>query len=409
MKRLKRILPLFMVAMLFASNVPMIVGATDDTETSTQSTVDETTDSTNSGESDVPEDVSDADNQSDKDKKSTVESQSDDGTADASDVSDDTDEKADTAEDAEDDTEDVQSKTTDSNLVVTLGADLSDEQKATMYKYFDADPDEVNTIEVTHKDEVKYMEGVATAAQIGNRTLSCAYVEPTETGGIQVKTANLDFVTCTMISNALTTAGMVNCNVVAACPIKVSGTGALTGIMMAYETASGETLDEGKKEAATSELMITGALADEIGEEAATEVMAEAKADIFDKGLTDKEEIGEAIDKIAANHDATLTEDQKNQIVALLQTMSKYDYDLDSIQKSLDSLNEKVGGLSKAWDSVKSFFVGSGNGILNDTDDSILGDDVVVTSTVEESKYKDGLFTRIKNFFIGGDDKDKED
>ena len=45
----------------------------------------------------------------------------------------------------------------DSAKVVTLGANLSDEQKASMYKYFGTSADQVDTIEVTNTDERKYM------------------------------------------------------------------------------------------------------------------------------------------------------------------------------------------------------------------------------------------------------------
>ena len=120
----------------------------------------------------------------------------------------------------------------DSAKVVTLGANLSDEQKASMYKYFGTSADQVDTIEVTNTDERKYMEGIATESQIGTRTYSCSYVEPTDSGGIQVKVANLTFVTSSMIASTLLTSGVENCNVVAGSPIEVSGTGALTGIQM---------------------------------------------------------------------------------------------------------------------------------------------------------------------------------
>ena len=59
-----------------------------------------------------------------------------------------------------------------------------------MYKYFGTSADQVDTIEVTNTDERKYMEGIATESQIGTRTYSCSYVEPTDSGGIQVKVAN---------------------------------------------------------------------------------------------------------------------------------------------------------------------------------------------------------------------------
>ena len=93
----------------------------------------------------------------------------------------------------------------DSAKVVTLGANLSDEQKASMYKYFGTSADQVDT----NTDERKYMEGIATESQIGTRTYSCSYVEPTDSGGIQVKVANLTFVTSSMIASTLLTSGVL--------------------------------------------------------------------------------------------------------------------------------------------------------------------------------------------------------
>ena len=120
----------------------------------------------------------------------------------------------------------------DSSKVVTLGANLTEEQKTSMYEYFGTSADEVDTIEVTNADERKYMEGIASEEQIGTRTYSCSYVEPTSSGGVQVKVANLTYVTSSMIASTLLTSGVENCNVVAASPIEVSGTGALTGIIL---------------------------------------------------------------------------------------------------------------------------------------------------------------------------------
>ena len=128
----------------------------------------------------------------------------------------------------------------DSTKVVTLGADLTQEQKNTMMNYFKADSSQVQILTVTNADEREYLGNYIPLEQIGTRTLSCAYVRPTQSGGIKVRTANLNYVTGRMIANALSTAGISNCEAVAACPYEVSGTGALTGVMMAYETASGQ-------------------------------------------------------------------------------------------------------------------------------------------------------------------------
>lgn len=187
----------------------------------------------------------------------------------------------------------------DSSKVVTLGANLSDEQKTSMYEYFGTTAKEVDTIEVTNQDERKYMEGIASEAQIGKRTYSCSYVEPTEKGGIQVKVANLTFVTSSMIASTLLTSGVENCNVVAASPIEVSGTGALTGIMMAYESASGEELSEDQKAAATEELVTTGELAGEIGQQPASDLMNQVKQEVIEENLTDEGEIQDTVQSVA--------------------------------------------------------------------------------------------------------------
>lgn len=383
---MKKILPLLMAAVMVTASIPMMASASETpdeipaapaagTEISTEGT----------GEGTLAE--------------GTDNSTGIDGTAGDALNDTETTEPTDAEPEEEEPKEILEGENVDTDNVVTLGENLSEEQRAAMYEYFGTSADKVRTIIVSHADEVKYMEGIATAEQIGTSTNSCAYVEPTDSGGIKVKTANLNYVTSSMIASTLTTAGMENGNVIAACPFEVSGTGALTGIIMAYETASGESLDEGKKEAAMEELIATGNLSDVLGSEVATEVMNEVKTEIIDKGLKDPEEIGEAVDKIAANHDVTLTDEQRQEIVSVMEKIAQYDYDLGAIKNTLDGLNEKVGALESAWKSIKSFFVGSDDGILSQTNDAALGGNVLTDSTVSEGGFKDGLLTRIMNFF----------
>lgn len=300
--------------------------------------------------------------------------------------------------------EENQNQGGESTKVVTLGENLKESQRAAMYEYFGTSPEQVQTIVVTHTDEVKYMEGIATAQQIGATTNSCAYVEPTDSGGIKVKTANLNFVTSAMIASTLTTAGMENCNVIAACPFEVSGTGALTGIIMAYESASGQNLDEGQKEAAMEELITTGELADSMGQEKATELVNDVKTQVLDDKLTNEADIKAAIEEVAQDHDVSLTDGEKQQLAELMEKISQFDYDLGAIKDTLNNLEGKLSGLSSIWHSIKSFFVGNGTGILSDTNDEALGDDVITDSTVDDGGFKDGLWTRIKKLFTGDDE-----
>ncbi|MGN1378214.1 MAG: DUF1002 domain-containing protein [Dorea sp.] len=311
----------------------------------------------------------------------------------------------------------------DSSKVVTLGANLTEEQKTSMYEYFGTSADEVATIEVTNADERKYMEGIASEAQIGTRTYSCSYVEPTSSGGVQVKVANLTYVTSAMISSTLLTSGVENCNVVAASPIEVSGTGALTGIMMAYEAASGETLDEGQKEAATQELVTTGELADAIGSEQATDLMNKVKEEVIEDNISSPEEIQGVVQDAADSYNITLTEDQMNKIVSLMESISQYDYDVKALKNTLDNLSGKDNGFfSNLWSSIKGIFTGgdSDGGIISQTKDELLGDNAIIDSTLDavqsaaDGDDDGGFWSKIVNFFkdlFGGNDDtdDSED
>jgi len=297
----------------------------------------------------------------------------------------------------------------DSSKVVTLGANLSDEQKTSMYEYFGTTAKEVDTIEVTNQDERKYMEGIASEAQIGKRTYSCSYVEPTEKGGIQVKVANLTFVTSSMIASTLLTSGVENCNVVAASPIEVSGTGALTGIMMAYESASGEELSEDQKAAATEELVTTGELAGEIGQQPASDLMNQVKQEVIEENLTDEGEIQDTVQSVANSSGINLTDEQIAQIVSLMQNIAQYDYDVKALKKTLENLEGKEEGFfSRLVSTISGFFGGDDKGgIINSTNDNILGDNAVIDSTLDDIKDKvssdegEGFFDKIANFFKG--------
>lgn len=230
----------------------------------------------------------------------------------------------------------------DASKVVTLGADLTDEQKNTMMKYFKADASQVQIITVNNQDERNYLGKYISSAQIGTRTLSCAYVKPTQFGGIKVRTANLNYVTCNMLANALSTAGVSNCEAVAACPYEVSGTGALTGVMMAYETASGKQLDSTKKDLATKEVVVTGDVAQQVGGDNATNIINQAKLQIIGDNVQNADEIYNIVNNIAIQNNVSLSSDELNTITALLQEIVQQNYDIQEMKQTLESIQKNL-------------------------------------------------------------------
>src|SRR5690625_7847546 len=96
---------------------------------------------------------------------------------------------------------------------------------------------------------------------------------------------NINYITEQMYGNALSTAGVKDAKIYITAPFEVSGTGALTGIMQAYEVTSGETIDEDKKEVANEEMVITSELSDNesMDEEEATNLITLIKTKVSEE------------------------------------------------------------------------------------------------------------------------------
>ena len=293
----------------------------------------------------------------------------------------------------------------DSRKVVTLGADLSEQQKQIVMNYFGVTADQVDILTITNQDERDHLGSYVPLEQIGTHTYSCALVSPTASGGIQVKTANLDWVTCNMIATTLSTSGVVNCDVIAASPIQVSGTGALTGIIMAYEQASGETLSPQKKELATEELVITGQLANNVGQKEATAIVNEAKTEIISQNITDITVIQNIVNEAANDNNTQLTQDQVDMVTELLDKISQEDYNYDDMKDTLERVDENVGVTSQtdelsgdesndeesaaqqaaqdAQAEAETETEETEASILDNTNDDAFGGDVITGSTLE--------------------------
>ncbi|GEM_PF-5397322 len=195
----------------------------------------------------------------------------------------------------------------DSMMVVTVGADLSEEERNRILNYFNVAGQSYTTITVTNNDEWAHLGSYMSRDIVGYRTISCALIRPMTSGGIQVKTANLTYVTSNMIASNLATAGVTNCEVLAAAPFQVSGTGALTGALMAYENLSGVTLDESKKQAAAQEFATTYELGQTIGQQEAQQIVNDVKMQVINGTLEEDnsvsyEEITKIVNDVVNNY-----------------------------------------------------------------------------------------------------------
>ena len=262
----------------------------------------------------------------------------------------------------------------DSFKVVTLGADLSENEKNEMLKYFQVTRNDASVLVVTSEEEYKALGNVATASQLGNKAISCSYIEPTSNGGLNITTNNLTWVTEDMIKNALITAGVKNTNVIASAPFKVSGTAALTGILKGFENSSGgEKIDENKKEAANEEIVVTGDLGDKIGQADATNLINEIKKNIIKDSPSSDEELNTIINQAIAKYNYDLSAEEIAKIKSVMSKINDLHLDYSSLKNDLNNVSnelkdkissEDVSGFfaklgeffSGLWDSIISIF-----------------------------------------------------
>ena len=256
----------------------------------------------------------------------------------------------------------------DSSVVVTIGKDISKDQRAQMLDLFKVEENKTTIIEVNNEEERQYLEGVATEEQIGNMTLSSAYVEILEEGsGIDVEIYNINWVTKEMYQSALITAGVSDAKVIAAAPFPVTGTGALTGILKAFELATGKTISEEQKKVANEEVITLGDLGEEIGPDQATELIRIVKEELVKRDLKDPEDIKKLVIDIAGKLDIKLNADNITDLSGLMENISKLNLDTEQIKSGLKDLGQKLDDtiknneevqtlLQKIFAAIKEFF-----------------------------------------------------
>lgn len=243
----------------------------------------------------------------------------------------------------------------DTSVVVTLGKDLNQDQRKQILDIFDVEEDKTTIIEINNQEERRYLEGVASEAQLGTRTISSAYVELLDDGsGITVDTYNITWVTKEMYQSALVTAGVKDAKVIAAAPFPVSGTGALTGIIKAFEEVTGQELSEEQKKVANEEIVTSGELGEAIGKDKAAKLIKEVKEEIISKAVKDPEEIKRIIIEISGKLDINLNDEQLQSLQKLMEKIGKLDLDTIVIKDQLKNIGEKLDETLRNNEEVKS-------------------------------------------------------
>lgn len=253
------------------------------------------------------------------------------------------------------------------NQRVTMGADLTEVQRAAVYRDFGIEEGSVRELTVTNAEERAYLEGLVPDRKIGSVALSCIYITTLDPGaGLDITIYNINYCTEQMYVNALTTAGITDAKVIVSAPFPVSGTGALTGVYKAYEDITGVALNDLAKLVGAEELVVTGELAEYIGSTEAAEIVSQLKNILDQTQAMSDAEVRDEIRRIAEMYSVNVTDAQVEQLLNLVRKLEGLDTGelqqrLAGLAKTAQSVNTVSDTISRVYESVKDFFASIGD------------------------------------------------
>lgn len=227
--------------------------------------------------------------------------------------------------------------------IIAIGADLNADQRAQVLNELGDSPN-VDVIEVTNSEEYHYLGGIIPDSKIGSQALSSARIIFQEKGvGLYIDVSdNINYITPDIYRNALTTAGITDATVMVTAPMSVTGTGALTGIMKAYEIATGQTIDEDVKQVANEELIVTAEISEEVGAANTTDLMNTIKVQLEENMPENEDQMRVLIVNIASNNGINLSDQQVDRLVDLFMNMKEADIDWNGVVDNISKRGEQV-------------------------------------------------------------------
>jgi uncharacterized protein YpuA (DUF1002 family) len=241
--------------------------------------------------------------------------------------------------------------------VVTLGSDLTDQQKQQIENDFAVTSSD-KVITVTHADEERQLSGIVPQSFIGDRAISSSLIVLESPGyGIHVSTKNITWVTSDMYKNALLTAGVKDADITVEAPFPVSGTAALVGITKAFEVATGQSLNPNREAVANQEMMQTAQLGQQLKDP--------QKAAAFVNALKDKVsqehpqtdgQYRDLIIQLANQMNITLNNQQIDGLIDLLKKFDALHLDWQTLSKEATNVQQFIHNHPEQTNAFLTFF-----------------------------------------------------
>ena len=262
--------------------------------------------------------------------------------------------------------------------IAILGEDLTDAQKEALLEEFGVEDDTL-ILTITNKEEHETLGNIVPSGKIGSKAISSAMITYTEKGsGLDITTSeHITYITKQNYADALITAGITDAKIQTSAPYDVSATAALTGIMKAYETSSGATIDPEVKEAVNEEVLLSVTIGDELASQAeasgqdtetakneaqkkASDIVSDIKVTISEQKPETREQIETIVTDTLQRYEVSLSDETYAKLVSLFDKMRTLDIDWDTVASNIKNKANQV------MDTVTSFANSEeGQGFLN--------------------------------------------
>ena len=121
----------------------------------------------------------------------------------------------------------------------------------------------------------------------------------------------------------------------------------MVGAIKSYENMTGEKVEQENVDTATNELVVTGQLAESVGDsEKAEQLVGAVKEEVVEGENLSKEEIGEVVDQAAQEMEVKLSDEDRQAIIELMEKIKGLDLNLDSLKQQAKDLYDKIDKLN---------------------------------------------------------------
>lgn len=230
-----------------------------------------------------------------------------------------------------------------SNIVITYGETTFNnfQYKTLVDTYFNNSINFNNaSSEIITANEVNAISSsISNQTYNSNQIFSSALLDfnKSNTLEIDVDTSKITLVTEDMYESALESAGIKQGYVIVTSPVSATGESALAGIMAAYEKATNTSIPDDVKQAANDEIYAQSEVVNNsnVSGDDIAELMDDVKREVFDKNITNLNEVVDLINSTAQKNNLNLSSrDIGNLAQSIIQSQS--------IQDSANDYSEKI-------------------------------------------------------------------